>query len=267
MTVLFLITAALYTLASLVYLAYLFGRVEGVVRMARWALALATLVHLGMIGWYCSVHRLNPVMDLRGALGLTALLLCAGFLISTVRSRMSILGAFVTPLALVLLVAAQLTPRGPVGQAADDTLRALGHLHIGLSAFGVSAMGLAAAVALIYLFQESALKRKKLGPLFRRTPPLNTLDEAGRRLILVGFPLFTLAMITGVVWVAKLPGHGGWRPEYVIAGLTWLVFGALILTRVSLGWRGKRAAQLTVLGFGAMVAVLLIYLLRRVLGG
>lgn len=266
MNALFLIATALYGLASVLYLAHLFGKGEGVVRLARWTLIAAALVHLGLIGWYCS-HRLNPVADLRGALSLIAWLLGAGFLLTTVKSRMGILGAFITPLALVLLVVSWLTPGTDPAVDPAGTLRVLGELHIGLSALGVSAFGLAAAVALIYCIQENALKNKRLGPLFRHTPPLNTLDDVGRRLILVGFPLYTLALITGVIWVASMPEQRGARPEFIIAGITWLVFAALILLRVTLGWRGRRAALLTVSGFAAMVLVLVIYLLRRVLGG
>ncbi len=266
MNALFLITAASYGLASVLYLAHLFGKGEGSVRLARWTLCAAALVHLALIGWYCS-QKLNPVADLRGALSLIAWLLGTGFLVTTIKSRMAILGAFVSPLALILLVVSWLTPGTDPAVDQAGVMRVLGELHIGLSALGVSAFGLAAAVALVYCIQENALKNKRLGPLFRRTPPLNTLDMVGRRLILVGFPLYTLALVTGVVWVANMPQRMEVRPEFIIGGVTWLVFGALIILRVTLGWRGKRAALLTVSGFAAMVVVLVLYLLRRVLGG
>ncbi len=266
MNALLLITVALYTLASVLYLAHLFGSKEGGVNIARWALIATAVVHLGLIGWYCS-QKLNPVADLRGALSLIAWLLASGFLVTTIKSRMSAMGAFVAPLSGVLLLTSALTPADSPAVDQEGIMRALGELHIGLSALGVAAFGLATAVALIYCIQENALKNKRLGPLFRRMPPLNTLDDAGRRLILVGFPLFTLALVTGVIWAIHLPTAGIARPEFYISGATWLVFGALILLRVTLGWRGRRAALLTVVGFSAMVLVLLLYLMRRLLAG
>lgn len=267
MNALLLVTAGLYGLASVLYLAHLFGKGEGVARLARWTLTASVLVHLGLIGWYCS-QKLNPVADLRGALSLIAWLLGTGFLVTSARSsRMGALGAFVAPLALVLLVVSGLTPANEPAVDQIGIMRVLGELHIGLSALGVSAFGLASAVALIYCIQENALKNKRLGPLFRRMPPLNTLDDAGRRLILVGYPLYTLALVTGVIWAINLPQVGVARPEFFIAGATWLVFGALIVLRVTLGWRGRRAALLTVAGFAAMVLVLMMYLVRRVLAG
>lgn len=266
MNALFLITAALYGLASALYLVHLFGKADGVVRLARWTLWAAALSHLALIGWYCA-HKLNPVADLRGALSLIAWLLGTGFLLTTVRSRFGVMGAFITPLALVLLVVSRFTPQAGPAVGSGGGIRALGELHIGLSALGVSAFGLATAVALVYCIQENALKNKRLGLLFRRTPPLNTLDEAGRKLILAGFPLYSLALVTGVVWVAIRPEPMVLRPEFIIAGITWLVFGLLILLRVTLGWRGRRAALLTVIGFSSTVVVLLLYLARRIVGG
>ncbi len=265
-TILLLLTATVYATACVFYLGHLFERGEGALRLARRALMLAVLLHLGLIGANCA-DQMNPLRDLAGSLSLTAWLLAAGFLLTTVRNRFGLLGSFVVPLALVLLVVSGLAPHDPQEQAAMATARTLGRLHIALSALGVSAFGLAAAVAVAYLLQIRALKRKRLGALFRRTPPLQELDTVGRRLILTGFPLFTLAVITGVIWSARLPGQEGFRPEYLISVVTWLIFAALILLRVTVGLRGKPAALLTVLGFLATIAVLLIYMARRVVGG
>lgn len=266
--VLFLITASLYSLAWLLYLSTLGGRGEGNLRLARWAVVGALAVHLGMIGWGC-LHQLNPLRDLRGGMGLTAWLVAAGYLVTTWRRPLGgVLGAFVLPVTLVLLVVARLTPQSTAaGAGAAQTTKMLGEAHIALSALGVATFGLAAAVALLYIVQERALKQKRLGTLFRRIPPLRVLDTLGRRLILVGFPVFTLAVITGVVWMTRLPERPGLRIEYLVSGITWVIFGAMILLRVTIGLRGRRAAWLTVAGFAAAVVVLLIYLSRRVMGG
>ncbi len=261
---LLLISAALYGLSLLLYLVFLFGRDEGAVRLARASLLAALLVHLGMIGYLCT-HHLNPIRNLRGALSLTGWLLGAGFLAFTHWRRMSVLGAFITPLTLCMLLASRITPGAtPAGETAGAS-RTLGNLHIFLSTTGVAIFGLAAAVSLIYLLQERALKRKRMGRLFRIAPPITDLDAAGRRLIMIGFPLYTLAMVTGVLWTFQLHGIGG-RPEHIISLVTWLIFAALIGLRVTVGLRGRRAALLTILGFAAMVAVLMLYMARRLLG-
>ena len=264
LTAFLLISAALYGLSMLLYLVFVFGRDEGSVRLARAALLAALLVHLAMIGYQCT-GGFNPLRDLRGALSLTSWLLGAGFLIFTHRSRMSVLGTFIAPLSFCLLLASRVTPQAaPAGGDATGASRALGNLHIFLSATGVAIFALAAAVGLIYLLQERALKRKQMGRLFRITPPLTTLDAAGRVLILVGFPLYTLAVITGVIWGLQLSTSGNFL-AHLISLAVWIIFAALIGLRVAVGLRGRRAALLTIAGFLATVLVLLLYMLRRMM--
>jgi len=57
------------------------------------------------------------------------------------------------------------------------------------------------------------------------------------------------------------------RPEWGIALVTWVAFGGLIVARTTKGWRGRKAALLTIMGFSASAAVMAIYLARRALGG
>src|SRR5262249_7546407 len=95
--------------------------------------------------------------------------------------------------------------------------------------------------------------------------PLEALDRLSHRLIWVGFPIFTVALVLGAVWVAKL-GESLDRPEYPIAAVTWCAYAALLVVRQADGWRGRRAARLTLAGFGAALLVLVIYLVRRMAG-
>jgi len=68
-------------------------------------------------------------------------------------------------------------------------------------------------------------------------------------------------MVTGAVWVMRLSG-ALFTPQYLLATVTWLLYGGLLLARVTAGWRGRKAALVTLAGFGTAMAVLLIYLLR-----
>jgi ABC-type uncharacterized transport system permease subunit len=81
-------------------------------------------------------------------------------------------------------------------------------------------------------------------------------------LIWVGFPIFTIALVLGAIWVSKL-GESLDRLEYPLAGVTWIAYATLLVMRQVYGWRGRRAAKLTLVGFAAALAVLAIYLVRR----
>jgi ABC-type uncharacterized transport system permease subunit len=265
MDLFFLVTTVGYAAASAAFVGYLVNRRESVLRIARIGLCAALAVHLGFIGFQCTLG-MNPIRDVHGALGLSGWLLAVGYLLVTLRSRFALIGALVTPFSLALLVASKLTPAAAAAGAARGMVL-LGRIHIALSAIGVAVFGIAAAVAMLYLFQEAALKKKRVGTLYRRAPSLASLDNAGRRLIMIGFPVYTLAVVTGLVWTTRIPGAGGFRFEHAIAALTWAIFAGLIAARVTVGLRGRSAARLTVLGFVTTVAVLLIYMTRRLLGG
>src|SRR5204863_480357 len=78
------------------------------------------------------------------------------------------------------------------------------------------------------------------------------------RCVSIGFPIFTVALVTGAIVVARmgLVQKGVMRPEYVAAIASWVAFGVLLVARVG-GWQGRRAAWLTVSGFAGVLLVVL----------
>ena len=55
-------------------------------------------------------------------------------------------------------------------------------------------------------------------------------------------------------------------PQYSIAAAAWLMYAALLVARVTGGWRGRRAAIMTLGGFATSLTVLLIYFVRGIGG-
>jgi ABC-type uncharacterized transport system permease subunit len=250
---------ALYGIASAVYFGVFFDVKPWVARMARWTLVLAMLAHATDIALR-DFEGLNPGTSIREALGALSWAIVVGYLLASLKYRLAVLGAFVSPIALIVLGAARLSPAG--GDIAGLTV--LGRIHISLASLGIAIFALATAIGVVYLLEERNLKRKKFdGLLFRRGVALETLDTLLHRLIVVGFPIFTVSMMLGVVWAAQREVDWFDRPEYAISIVTWLSFGGLLVGRVTSGWRGRKAALLTIAGFAAAVVVLLIYLGRR----
>ena len=265
MHVLFYLTATFYGLTSAVFVANLLGRKEGLLNWGRWLLGATLVLHLAMIGNFC-IEGLHPLMDASGALNLMAVFLSIGYLLTLLRWRLGAAGALIVPLAFALFLSGKLTPRGSLAPG-EALAKRLGEVHLTLVALGVSAFALAAAVSLLYMLQESALRSNRLGALYHRTPSLTTLDDVGRRLTYVGFPIFTLAVLTGVLWMMRLSQHPSFRLEYAISGVIWLIFGSLIVGRKTVGMRGRRAAALTLVGFAATALVLVLYMGRRLVAG
>jgi ABC-type uncharacterized transport system permease subunit len=253
------LAVALYLGAATFYLLHLYGRGRRLALCAHVLLGTAVLAQLGAIGVQCA-GGIPPLRDMREILPFVSWLMAALFLPAALRYRVGALGAPVGLGSALVLLLSPLLPR----DRSPVPLRFLGELHITLATVGAAAFALAALAAALYLVQESRLKQRRFGPLFfLRTPPLETLDALEHRAVAFGMPIFTAALIAGGAWAD--PGAGV-RPEYLIATLTWLVFFGLLVARFRSGWRGRAAAQLTLVGFGSCATVLGIYLARS-LGG
>jgi ABC-type uncharacterized transport system permease subunit len=251
-----------YGVSALLFVAAFIDAPAWMVRLARWCLVFSFLAHGVEIGWR-GVEGVHPGTSVREALGFLSWLVVGGYLLVSLRYALAVLGAFVAPVALGLLAIARLSPSGePV-----EELSLLGRIHISLATLSVAIFAAATALAAVYLVAERNLKRKRFdGLLLRRGVALETLDALAHRLVMFGFPIFSAAMMLGIVWMAQRASGLG-RPEYVLALVTWSSFAGLIAARTTLGWRGRRAAHLTIVGFTAALLVLGIYLLRRALGG
>jgi ABC-type uncharacterized transport system permease subunit len=255
----FWVAVIAYTAAA----ATLLGVLAGNAKLRPLALVLvgvAFAAHGADIGWR-GVQHVHPAESVREAIGFLAFITTGGYLLASTRYRLTLGGVVVMPVSLVLLLLARLTPAG----AAPEDLSTLGRIHISLATIGVGVFALASALSAIYLAEDRALKKKQFDALtFKdRGAPLEALDRLSHRLVWVGFPIFTIALVLGAVWTSRLGASLG-RIEYVLAAVTWFAFATLLVARQIYGWRGRRAAILTLEGFAAGLAVLLIYLVRRI---
>lgn len=257
----FWVAVIAYAAAAAALLAVLGGHA----RLRPLALALvglAFVAHGTDIGWRGTQH-VHPAQSVREALGFLSFIVTGGYLLASARYRLTLGGPAVMPVSLVLLVAARLSPAGDV----PEDLSTLGRVHISLATVGVGVFALASALSAIYLIEERALRRKRFDAIaFKdRGAPLEALDRLSHRLIWVGFPFFTGALVLGAIWMTRR-GEPLYRPEYPLAIATWTVYAVLLMGRQAYGWRGRRAARMTLTGFGVALIVLAIYLVRRMVG-
>ena len=231
-------------------------------RRARGIAVVAFAAHGVDLGWR-GVLSVHPAASVREALGFLAWIIAGGYLAASIKRRVDLAGAVLVPMVGAVLAAARLSPAG----TPQDDLTLLGRIHISLATVGVALFGLAAALAIIYLLEERNLKRKRFDAASWKAPveSLAGLDAMSQRLVAAGFPLFTVAMVLGMIWTSQR-GMGMARPEYAAASITWLCYAGLLGGRLGLGWRGRRAAWVTVAGFIAALLVLTIYFVRRAVG-
>ena len=256
----FWVAVVLYAIAA----AALLGVLAGNTRLRPVALGIVTaafVAHGVDIGWRGTLH-VHPAQSVREAIGFLAFVLTGGYLATSLRYRITLGGVVIMPVSTILLVLARLTPAGEP----TEGLSTLGRIHISLATLGVGVFAIASALSAIYLAENRALKRKHFDAIALKDgaggAPLESLDRMAHRLIWVGFPIFTISLVLGAIWVSRL-GASLDRLEYPLAAVTWLAYATLLIARTAYGWRGRRAALLTLQGFACALAVLLIYLFRR----
>jgi ABC-type transport system involved in cytochrome c biogenesis permease subunit len=91
------------------------------------------------------------------------------------------------------------------------------------------------------------LKRKSSSKLFDRLPPLVTLDSVIARAMGLGFLLITLGTVIALIW-AFVESGTRWVGEarVVVALITWALCLVMVFLRTSAGWRGRKAALLSI---------------------
>lgn len=227
-------------------------------------LGIGAAAHLGYVLMASFVAHVCPVRSIHFFMSMASLFATIAYLIARRRFRIHPLGLLVAPVGLVITLGTFFM--GTTGPAQQLTTSFIG-LHVFANLIGDALFLLACGAAVMYLVQEKRLKNKRT-PLKKRgsLPPLESLDKAAHRFLMAGFPLITLGMATGTVWAQKLEGGS---PDVVLRAVfgyaTWLLIGGVLLLRVLVGWRGRRAAYGTVAGFACAVVVLLVYLIRPAL--
>ncbi|MGF1509547.1 MAG: cytochrome c biogenesis protein CcsA [Myxococcota bacterium] len=125
-------------------------------------------------------------------------------------------------------------------------------VHIACAFLGNALFLMAGLVSIVFLVQERRLKGKKArwvpsGP--DRLPPLETLDQVSVRLIQMGFPLLTIGLMTGALYGREFWGtYWIWDARNTLSLLIWLLYALLLHFRITIGWRGRRLALLTLAG-------------------
>ncbi|MEW6087429.1 MAG: c-type cytochrome biogenesis protein CcsB [bacterium] len=190
-----------------------------------------------------------PFSNLYESLVFFAWTLIIIYFILSIKYRFEILGSFILPLVFLCLLYAGLSSK-EINIAPPALESNWLKLHVAISFFGYATFALAFSTGLMYLIQEHYFKAKRPAPFHNLLPSLEILDELNNRLILIGFPLFTVSIGLGMFWANQVWGHyWNWAPQVIGALITWLIYVIYLVVRHIFGWRGKKLAYLSIIGF------------------
>jgi len=133
-------------------------------------------------------------------------------------------------------------PSAPLVPALKSTWLAI---HVSAAIISGGVFLLANCVAATYLILDRMESKGARPEWAKRLPSLETLDQLAYRLVAFVFPLWTFAVIAGAIWAENAWGrYWSWDPKETWAFITWVAYAAYLHARVTIGWRGRRAAWL-----------------------
>ena len=153
------------------------------------------------------------------------------------------LGIFVTFSVLIALgtaITLLYRPTAPLVPALKSTWLVI-HVSAAIICGGVFL--LANVIAATFLLLEKYGDNRPAWAV--KIPSLDVLDQLSYRLIAFVFPLWTFAVIAGAIWAESAWGrYWGWDPKETWAFITWVGYAAYLHARVTVGWKGRKAAWL-----------------------
>lgn len=161
-------------------------------------------------------------------------------LVLWIRYRVYAASFFVYPLVLLLLTISAVV--GETFQVLDPELRS--HLftaHLLFSSVGVAGLLIGLAFGLLALLQDRALKAKTQGRLWDWIPSLDVCKMLSYRALAVGFSVYTLGLLAGVVWSYRTSAELiDLQVKQIGAVTAWLLFAVLLQSFINDTYRRRR---------------------------
>ena len=252
------------------------GRAAVALTVIGWALHVGSVVTRGL-----AAHRV-PWGNMYEFSTMVALVAVTVFLVLLMRQQVRFLGAFVmTPVVLYLGLAGTVlyTPAAPLQPVLNSYWIKI-HVVAAITASG--AFMVSGVVTLLYLAKlwlERRASAVSLGPgtaaaveirtppegvrgnvssavdaLARWLPDSDRLDRLTYKVIGFAFPVWTFAIIAGAIWAKYAwSRYWGWDPKETWSFITWVTYAAYLHARATAGWRGRRAAVLSLIGFSCLM--------------
>jgi ABC-type transport system involved in cytochrome c biogenesis permease subunit len=249
----------LYAVACVRYGVQFARRTFDVSRAASTWLIMAAFAHTFVIGMETMRVGHVPFAGATSAISTFVWLLALSYLYIELTTGERSMGVFILP----LLVALQAIPaaRPTLEQPSPMLEGAWFGIHVSSLLFAYASFALACVLGVTYVLQFNEIKAKDLGFFYQRLPSLQVLDEMNLRAVKIGWLFLTVGLISGAIWASQISASGDSRvssmtladPKIFVAVLCWAVYSFELYAQKVIGWRGRRAAWLSAVGFGIVL--------------
>jgi ABC-type transport system involved in cytochrome c biogenesis permease subunit len=229
---------AAYFLAIVFYFAALFFKNRVLPFFARLSIisGIISLTVYMIVRW--QVAQRPPLSNMFESLVLFAWAIALVFIFIDLKYKIKIIAALIALMSLLALGYASLLNKEivPLLPALKSNWLTI---HVLTCFVGYAALTVAFVSSAVFLTQRSNNQ---------------TLDQISYKMIAFGFLFLTLGIITGAVWANSAWGsYWSWDPKETWSLITWFVYAIYLHVRFKKGWRGKKAAWLSVIGFLSML--------------
>lgn len=243
----------LYGVTAVAYGAH-FVRNRGVPSRAAFAtLAVTLVVHTTTVVVRMIGERHVPLANVGEAVMFFSLCTALVYAYLEARMRLQTLGIFIIVIVWIFQLVAtfRYEPFMPIEESLKSGWFAV---HVTSTLFAFSAFTIAAVTSGLYLLLYRELHSARPGYIFQRIPPLETMDEMSRRAVKLGFILFTIGILTGMMWAKGAWGtFWRWDPKMCTSLTVWLIYAGYMVIRLRHIWTGRRVAYVALLGFAMLI--------------
>ncbi len=132
-------------------------------------------------------------------------------------------------------------------------------IHVIFTVFGFAALAVSALYALMYVMLSRQLKSRNLGVIFKRMPPLSSLENMSRLATVSGVALLFVGIVLGhAVSLIQLNTFNFSDPKVLITDLAWLVYASALIIAKTRSISGLRMAYLSLFGYLFFIASIVI---------
>ncbi len=121
-------------------------------------------------------------------------------------------------------------------------------VHVAFAQLAFGAYAIASGMGLLYILKDNNERKPEKKSFYQRFPGLDVIDELMFKFVVYGFIAEAIMIIAGAIWAKDLWGsYWGWDPVEVWSLVSWLLYGFTIHLKVTLGWKGRKLAWITMM--------------------
>lgn len=253
----FSIITFIYGAATLLYIAAWVFKKSLPGKLATITLAIAAAGNLaGILLRWVESHQMGigraPLTNLYESLIFFALTIAVLYLFVEFKHKIRVIGAVAALISFLSMAYAALK----LNNAIQPLIPALQSnwliAHVMACFIGYAAFTIAFGISIMFLLKSTG--GAPSSAVMGRIPAFDILDDLTHQMVTFGFLFLSIGIITGAVWADQAWGrYWGWDPKETWSLVTWLIYATLLHARLMRGWKGKKIAILSFVGFLAML--------------